>query len=141
MIKRVTERRSLFGKSKTPALLILMTFFIISGCVALVRGVLAAAVYCGGFALISLYGAIPRRPRDGGLQLREVVVLAVLVDVFAGWLVVDLLRAAGGAKPFTWRVWLDLPMLAITVLFGYAATAGALRLYRGDFIADTRHRP
>jgi hypothetical protein len=136
----VTDRRGGIGKAKTPVLLIVVTFFVISGGIALVRGLPSGAVYCGAFALISLYGAIPGRPRDGGLQLREVLVLAVLIDAFAAWLVIDLLRAAGGAKPFTWRVWLDLPMLALAALFGYAATAGAVRLHRGEFIADTRHR-
>jgi hypothetical protein len=135
----VTDRGGI-GKARTPVLLVLMTFFVISGCIALVRGYPSGAVYCGAFALISLYGAIPRRPRDGGLQLGEVLVLAVLIDAFAGWLVIDLLMAAGGAKPFTWRVWLDLPMLALAVLFGYAATAGALRLHRGEFIEDRRLR-
>jgi hypothetical protein len=29
-------------------------------------------------------------------------------------------------------------MLAFAMLFGYAATAGAVQLYRGEYIEDTR---
>jgi hypothetical protein len=116
-----------------------MSAFLVAGVVALIRNSASGAFYCGVIALLALYGAIPKRPsQNGGLQLREVLVTAVLIDGFVIYLITDFFMALPGESSPTWRDWLDLPMLAIACIFGYAATRGAVKLARGEHIADRR---
>jgi hypothetical protein len=65
-------------------------------------------------------------------------VTAVLIDGFVIYLTTDFLMALARETSPTWREWLDLPMLAIASIFGYAATRGAVKLAKGEYIADRR---
>ena len=126
------------SRLSTPLLLVMLSAFF-AGIVALIRSNVAGALSCGVFALLAMYAAIPKRQgEEGGLQLREVLVLAVLIEGFVIYLLIDFFMVLVGETSPTWREWMDLPMLAIACIFGYAATRGAVKLAKGEHIADRR---
>jgi hypothetical protein len=66
-LPRLVERLTMH-RLRTQALIVMMSAFLVAGIVALIRNSESGALYCGVFALLAMYAAIPKRPsQDGGL--------------------------------------------------------------------------